>query len=132
MSLIVTQGYIFKMADHNELGKTGEAVAAKYLERKGFSIIERNWRFKQKELDLIARYKEYLVVIEVKTRTTDGWEHPKEAITPGKIRFIVEACEAYIMAHDIDEEVRFDVVTLIPNGTNWRVEHIEEAFHPML
>ncbi|MCU4174460.1 YraN family protein [Carboxylicivirga sp. N1Y90] len=120
------------MADHNELGKTGEAVAAKFLEEKGFDIIERNWRYKQKELDLIARHKNYFVVIEVKTRTTDGWENPKEAITPGKIRFIVEATEAYIMEYDIEEEVRFDVVTLIPNGADWKIEHIEEAFHPTL
>jgi len=120
------------MADHNELGRTGESIAAEYLEKKGFEILERNWQYNHKELDLIAMHGDYLVIIEVKTRTSDGWENPKEAITNGKIRFIVEATEAYINATDIENEVRFDVVTLIPNGEDWIIEHIDEAFHPSL
>lgn len=120
------------MAQHNELGKTGEAIAAEYLEKKGFEILERNWQYNHKEIDLIALHDNYLVIIEVKTRTTDGWENPKEAITNGKIKFIVEATEAYINETDIDNEVRFDVVTLIPDGENWTIEHIDEAFHPSL
>ncbi|MBR8537134.1 YraN family protein [Carboxylicivirga sediminis] len=120
------------MAQHNELGKTGEAIAADYLEEKGFDILERNWQYNHKELDLIGMHDDYLVVIEVKTRTSDGWENPKEAITNSKIRFIVEATEAYINETGIDNEVRFDVVTLIPNGEEWDIEHIEEAFHPGL
>ncbi|TRX72397.1 YraN family protein [Carboxylicivirga sp. M1479] len=120
------------MADHNVLGKKGEAIAAEYLEKKGFEILERNWVYNHKEIDLIAKHNNYLVVIEVKTRSTDGWESPKEAITNGKIRFIVEATEAYINEMDIENEVRFDVVTLIPNGEDWTIEHIDEAFHPSL
>ncbi|WP_439183150.1 YraN family protein [Carboxylicivirga taeanensis] len=120
------------MAQHNELGKAGETLAAKYLEQKGYKILERNWQYNHKEIDLIAMHDNYLVVIEVKTRTTDGWEHPKEAITNGKIRYIVEATEAYINETDLENEVRFDVVTLIPNGNDWAIEHIEEAFHPTL
>ena len=120
------------MAEHNELGKQGEAIAASYLEERGFKIVERNWRYNKKELDLIAYDEDRFVVVEVKTRTTDGWEHPKEAITPGKIRFIVEATEAYIMQHDIKEEVRFDVVTLIPDNGEWKIEHIKEAFYSTL
>lgn len=120
------------MADHNELGRTGEAIAADYLQKKGFEILERNWVNNRKELDLIAMHNNYLVVIEVKTRTTDGWEHPKEAITKGKINYIVEATEAYIYEKDIENEIRFDVITLIPNDDDWIIEHIEEAFHPTL
>lgn len=120
------------MAEHNDLGKKGEAVAAEFLEQKGFAIVERNWRYNKKELDLVGFHDGYFVVIEVKTRTSDGWENPKEAITPGKIRFIVEATEAYIIENDITEEVRFDVVTLIPDKGAWKVEHITEAFHPEL
>lgn len=120
------------MAQHNELGKTGEEIAARYLSEKGFEIVARNWRYNKKELDLIAFDNDRFVVVEVKTRTTDGWEHPKEAITKNKIRFIVEATEAYIIQHDIKEEVRFDVVTLIPVGNDWQIEHIVEAFYPEL
>ncbi len=120
------------MAQHNELGKAGETIAANYLEQQGYEILERNWQFNHKELDLIALHNDYLVVIEVKTRTSDGWENPKEAITNSKIRYIVEATEAYINEMDMENEVRFDVVTLIPNSDGWDIEHIEEAFHPTL
>ncbi|MCU4163910.1 YraN family protein [Carboxylicivirga caseinilyticus] len=120
------------MADHNELGKVGEEVAARYLAEKGFVIVERNWRYNKKELDLIAYDDNQLVIIEVKTRTSDGWEHPKEAITTSKIRFIVEATEAYIIENDIDNEVRFDVVTVIPDNGDWEIEYLKEAFHPGL
>nr|WP_321406085.1 YraN family protein [uncultured Carboxylicivirga sp.] len=120
------------MADHNELGKVGEEVAARYLAERGFVIVERNWRYNKKELDLIAYDDNQLVIIEVKTRTSDGWEHPKEAITTSKIRFIVEATEAYIIENDIENEVRFDVVTVIPDNGDWEIEYLKEAFHPSL
>ena len=59
-------------------------------------------------------------------------ESPKEAITNGKIKLIIEATEAYILEKNILEEVRFDVITLIPDNLEWKIEHIEEAFHPTL
>ena len=117
------------MADHNELGKQGEQVAADYLREKGFKILVRNWRFKHKEVDIIAFHNDFLVVIEVKTRTSSGWEHPRESITPSKIRFLVHATEAFVMQNNIDQKIRFDVVSVMPceNG-KWEIEHIENAF----
>nr|WP_319399975.1 YraN family protein [uncultured Carboxylicivirga sp.] len=120
------------MANHNELGKEGEEYAARYLIEQGFRIVDRNWRYNRKELDIIAYDNSHLVIVEVKTRSTDGWEHPKEAITPSKIRFIVEATEAYVIEKNIQEEIRFDVITIIPEDGEWKVEHIREAFHPTL
>jgi len=120
------------MAEHNELGKTGEAIAANYLAQKGYEILDRNWHYNKKEVDLFVRLNEKLIAVEVRTRTSDGWEHPKETITDSKIRFIVEATEAYIIEKDIEDEVRFDVVTVMPRGDDWEIEHIEEAFHPLL
>ena len=120
------------MADHNELGQTGEEIAAEYLVGKGYDILEVNWRHKHKEIDLIARDGDYLVIVEVKTRMSDGWENPREAVTNKKIRFLVDAAEAYIMKNDVMLETRFDIVTLIPSGDGWEIEHIKEAFYPML
>ncbi len=120
------------MADHNELGQTGEEIAVEYLAKKGYEILATNWRHKKKEIDIIARDGDYLVIVEVRTRTTEMWEHPKESITKTKIRFLVDAAEAYIMKNDIMTETRFDVVTLIPSGNRWEIEHIKEAFYPML
>ena len=120
------------MAKHNELGHTGEEIAAGFLAKKGYEILEMNWRHDHKEIDIIARDGDYLVIVEVKTRTSDGWENPKEAITNKKIRNLVDAAEAYIMLKDIMLETRFDVVTLIPHQDKWEIEHIEEAFYPPL
>ncbi len=117
------------MADHNELGNQGEQVAADFLREKGLRIIARNWRFKHKEIDIIAYDGDYLVVIEVRTRTSSNWEHPRESITPGKIRFLVQATEEFVMQYKIDNRIRFDVVTCMPlSDTEWDIDHIEGAF----
>lgn len=116
------------MAKHNELGKEGEQIAANYLCQNGYVILEQNWRYNHKEIDLIAVKGNCLVVAEVKTRGTEDWEHPAEAITNAKIRFLVDATEAYILENNLDKEIRFDVISIIPKGTNWKIDHIEEAF----
>ncbi len=116
------------MADHNKLGNEGETVAANYLANNGYALLERNWRFGKYEIDIIAETSEFLVIVEVKSRSTETWEHPKDAITNKKIRFLVDATEAYILEHDIDKEVRFDVISTIPTPKEWNIEHIEDAF----
>jgi putative endonuclease len=120
------------MAEHNELGHTGEEIAAGYLARKGYEILAMNWSYDHKEIDLIARDGDYLVIVEVKTRSSDGWENPKEAVTNKKIRNLVDAAENYIIMNDIMMETRFDIVTLIPHQDGWEIEHIKEAFYPPL
>ena len=118
------------MAKHNELGKLGEQKAAEYLISKGYQILEQNWSYNHKEIDLIALKNDTLIITEIKTRSNENWEHPQEAITNKKIRFLVDATEAYIMTNDIDLEVRFDVIAVIQEHQNWKIEHIEEAFYP--
>lgn len=116
------------MANHNDLGKEGEQVAANYLNDNGYIVLEQNWRYKHKEIDLIATKADILVIAEIKTRSTEDWEHPAEAITNSKIRFLVDATEAYILENDLDKEIRFDVISVIPKGNEWKIDHIEEAF----
>ena len=116
------------MAEHNKLGAEGEQAAADFLVAKGYALLERNWRFGKYELDIIAETDDYLVVVEVKSRSTETWEHPKDAITNSKIRFMVDATEAYILQIDIDNEVRFDVISTIATTSGWAIEHIEDAF----
>ncbi|SMO70466.1 putative endonuclease [Saccharicrinis carchari] len=118
------------MAEHNELGKQGERVAVKYMAGIGYKILEQNWYYKHKEIDLIAQKEDLLVIVEIKTRTNDDWELPEESITNAKIRFLVDATEAYIMQNNIDLEVRFDVIALTPENNDWKIEHITEAFYP--
>jgi putative endonuclease len=120
------------MAEHNNLGQKGEDAAADFLAHKGYTILERNWRWKKLEIDLIADTGKKLVIVEVKTRGSGVWGSPEEAVTKGKIKFLAEAAEAFIELHQIDKEVRFDIVTVVLGNGTFQIDHIEEAFHPIV
>lgn len=120
------------MQTKKEIGDAGEQIAASYLVSLGYKILSRNWHFGHDELDIIARNGDELVVVEVKSRTGDRWEHPSEAVSKQKIRHIVEAADAYIQEHEISLETRFDVVTIIFKGEKYELEHFKEAFIPGL
>jgi putative endonuclease len=116
------------MADHNELGELGEKRAQEYLRSKGFNILHTNWQCGKLELDIVAEKDGQLVVVEVKTRSTETFEHPQEAITNRKIRNIINATHDYIFQFDWQGETRFDVISVIPHGSDFTIEHIEDAF----
>ncbi len=120
------------MARHNELGNEGEIFAQNYLKRLGYTIKHVNWTFGKLELDIVAEKDGWLVVVEVKTRSTDTFEHPQEAITNKKIKNIVQATHEYILKYDWHGETRFDVISVIPRGQNFYIDHIEDAFLPPL
>ncbi|PLX23083.1 MAG: YraN family protein [Marinilabiliales bacterium] len=119
------------MAEHNVLGKKGEEAAKIFLIENGYKIRELNWRYKKKEIDIIAEKNNLLVVIEVKTRSNDYFESPKEAVTRKKQKLIVNAAEAYIIEKNINLEVRFDIISVMMQD-NTRIEHIVDAFQPSL
>jgi putative endonuclease len=121
------------MAQHNDLGQKGEEIAFHHLLQKGYKILERNWRYDHAEIDIIARIKNILVIVEVKTRSAAIYEEPRETISDRKIRFLVNAAEAYINEKDIDLETRFDVVAIKWFGENkYEINHIEDAFTPLV
>lgn len=120
------------MAEHNLVGIRGENLAVEFLIKKGYKIIERNWRFRKAELDMIAKIGNQLVVVEVKTRTSEHFENPKEAVTITKQRNIVRATDAYIQEKEIDLECRFDIVSVLILNEKVSIEHIEDAFYPLL
>ena len=119
------------MAQHNELGKAGETAATEYLKAKGYEICHVNWRKGSIELDIIARTADELVFVEVKTRN-GHWEAPEDAVNNAKIRRIISAADSYIKYFDIDLPARFDIISIIGNGPNFEIEHIEDAFYPPL
>ena len=118
------------MAEHNDFGKLGEERAQVYLRKNGYIIRHTNWKYDRKELDIVAEKDDMLIVVEVKSRSTDVFEHPKDAITNAKIKNIVRAANEYIHAYDINKETRFDVITILPRGDSFEIEHIEDAFLP--
>lgn len=120
------------MAQHNDIGKKGEALALNFLRKKGYQLRETNWMYRKAELDIVAEFDDQLVVVEVKTRTSRDFESPKEAVTITKQKHIVRAADAYINQFDIEMECRFDIVSVLLEGSNVEIEHIEDAFYPML
>lgn len=120
------------MAEHNILGLEGEEMAAEYMKRQGYTILDRNWRSGHKELDMVAVKDGTIVFVEVKTRSGSEWGNPEDAVDMRKIRRIVRSADAYLRLKMIDMDVRFDIISVISNNGNLNLEHIEEAFYPPL
>lgn len=116
------------MAEHNELGKQGENAAVQYFLRNGYEIVERNWRCERYEIDIIAQNDEYIVFVEVKTRSSNQWGNPEDAVSKGKIKRIVDAADFYLREYDIDLPARFDIISAIWTGQGFDIEHIDDAF----
>jgi putative endonuclease len=119
------------VAQHNELGKSGEASAVEYLKAKGCRIRHVNWRQGHLELDIVAETFDELVFVEVKTRS-GRWDSPECAVNSTKIKHIVSAADCYIKHFDVDLPARFDIISVIGNGRDNKIEHIENAFYPPL
>jgi putative endonuclease len=122
--------YISLKTQQQEIGDSGEQIAADYITNLGYKILHRNWHFGHDELDIVARDGDELVIVEVKSRTGEEFEHPSEALSNKKIKHIVEAAEAYIQTYDVEEDTRFDLITIIFLGENYILEHFKEAFYP--
>ena len=120
------------MAEHNDLGKKGEELAAVYLEKKGYRIVEKNWRQWRNEIDLVAMDGKYLVIVEVKTRQSAFFGEPETAVTRDKQKTLIRAANAYVRYKNIDCEVRFDILSVIITKTGEQIHHIEDAFYPTL
>ncbi|THD69703.1 YraN family protein [Robertkochia marina] len=117
------------MSKNQRFGAWAEQVAADYLVEKGYKILERNYRYDRAEIDIIARHGGYLVVVEVKARSTDYFGHPQDFITKRKVRQLVKAANHYVLMHKIETEVRFDAIGILRVNKTWRVEHLEDAFY---
>jgi putative endonuclease len=116
------------MAKHNELGALGEELAVEELEKKGYEIIERNWRYKKAEIDIIARKNDVLAIVEVKTRSSNYFGDPQDFVNSKKIKMLVEAVDEYVNSKDLEVEVRFDIMAIIINENKLTIEHLEDAF----
>ena len=109
-------------------GAKGEEIARRYLKRRGFKIMDVNYRTSGGEIDIVAREKDYLVFIEVKASQSKDFDDPLAWIPPRKQDRIVKAAIVYIKAHRLTQRaLRFDVVTVDSGG---EVTHIRDAFRP--
>ncbi len=115
------------MAHNAELGRRGEQLAVDHLEARGMAVLERNWRCRLGEIDIVARDGGDLVFIEVKTRSNGDYGHPFEAITPIKLarlrRLAIAWCEA---SESAAARIRIDAVAvLVPAESPALIEHLE-------
>jgi putative endonuclease len=120
------------MAEHNEFGKAGEEIAADFLIRKGYKILAKNWRSGKNEIDIIALVGETLVVVEVKSRHSNYAGEPEMAVTRDKQRALIRAANAYLNRNGMENEVRFDIVSVLVVKGQENIQHIEDAFYPTL
>lgn len=119
------------MADHINTGKLGEEMAVKYLILKAYQILETNWRFGHKEIDIIAKNSNEIVFIEVKTRKSSYYEKPHEAVGMRKQELLIDAAEAFLEEREMDVEIRFDIISILLDKKEPQIEHIENAFTPL-
>lgn len=116
--------------DHLVKGIEGEDIAERLLRSKGYSIAARNWRYRKAEIDLICRIGNEVVFVEVKTRATDFFGYPEEAVSKAKQMRLAEAANAWIEKECFSGESRFDIIAIILEHNVQKVYHIEDAFYP--
>ena len=120
------------MKDHIELGKKGEDIAVALFEGKGYRILERNWRWGKEEIDIIARDGNFVVIAEVKTRSSNVFAEPEASVTKHKQRILVRAANAYVNYRRLRGEVRFDIITVLVRPEGEEINHIVDAFFATL
>ncbi len=120
------------MAEHNDTGTKGEQLAAEFLEKKGYTILETNWRFNHLEADIIAKQAKTLVVAEVKTRRSNYFGEPETFVTKQKQKNLIKAANEYVERYKLDVEVRFDIISIILGNNQMKINHIEDAFYATL
>lgn len=115
------------MSQHIRKGKYGENIACKYLISQHYQILEKNWQYRKAELDIIAMDGNVLVIVEVKTRTTEYFGAPETAVTTKKMRLLTDAASAYM--HEIDHqwEIRFDIISVVLEKED-KITHFKDAF----
>ena len=116
-------------ANRRARGTDGEDLACEYLALQGLDIVERNFRLRMGEIDIVARDGEYLVFCEVKCRESDECGRPEHALTADKVRQIRRVAEGYLARHAVrDQACRFDVVAIRFSGPRGTLNHIRDAF----
>ena len=111
------------------VGNAGEDAVAAWYEGNGYRVVDRNWRVREGEIDVVARQGATVVFCEVKTRRSDAFGMPQEAVGHRKQSRLRTLAVLWLGAHEVRANVlRFDVAAVRPNGRGWAVEVLEAAF----
>lgn len=115
--------------NRQQFGKESEALAARHLKKNGYKILERNYRTKLGEIDIIARDRDTLVFVEVKAKRSDRFGSPKEAVTFKKQQKISRIALLYLNeTNQNNAKARFDVVAILTSEDSTNIEIVKNAF----
>jgi putative endonuclease len=115
-----------------EKGNQAESFAVEYLEQNGYKILERNWFNNHHEIDIIASKDNIVAIIEVRSLSSNYFQEPYQSVNKSKQRMLISAANAYIRRFNINDEVRFDIISILQTKSGPQVEHIESAFYPLI
>ena len=112
------------------LGRVAEDLTVRYLKKQGFKIMVRNYRYRRAEIDIIAQKSQLLIFVEVKARRSDRFGNPETFVGAKQQTLIRTAAEHYIITHDWDYDIRFDIVAVCQQFNNQlKLTHFEDAFY---
>ena len=116
-------------SNHILVGKTGEELAVSFLKEKGYEILYTNLRLEKVEVDIVAKDKNQIVFVEVKTRSSAMIE-PEKAVNKSKQKNLQWAAEIFLEERQLKNELRFDIIAIVNQKNNTDIEHFEDAFYP--
>jgi len=116
--------------NNSQKGKIGETMALAWLQKHGYAILFTNWRSRHLEIDVIATKGDEIVFVEVKTRYSQNWGAPWEAVNAKKRRLILSAADVFMRSGYCSLEPRFDILSILVSGGEADVVHIPNAFYP--
>ena len=111
------------------IGKKGEDQAVEFLKEKGYKILERNYRFKKSEVDLICQKEDLLIFVEVKARRSKTYGYPESFVSANQQKAIIRASQEYVIANSWKRDIRFDIVAILELKGRSEVEHFKDAFY---
>ena len=116
------------MNHQKQTGQKGEDMAVAFLEDDGYTIQERNYRYKRAEIDIIAKKRNILIFVEVKSRRSNVFGYPESFVDEKQADRITEAAEEYMYQIKWQKNVRFDIIS-IETGSGLKITHFKDAFH---
>lgn len=117
------------MDSMQSFGKKGEEMAANFLIGKGCQVIERNFRFKKSEIDIICSTSGLLIFVEVKTRSTKSFGEPETFVSENQKQSVIRAAEQYVIEKDWKGDIRFDIIAIYLDNERQEICHFEDAFY---
>jgi putative endonuclease len=116
-----------------KLGIIGETIACNYLIENGYEILERNWRFKKYEIDIIAKTNNAIIVVEVKTRKNTNFGQPEDFVSVTQQKYLTNAINEYVIKNNFNLECLFDIISIkFNNEEKPTLKHLKNAFYPTL